>query len=300
MIVMESGPLGGEANGWEDWHGPFLRNCQSLGVKVICYNNWREPPTDRIFHNSAFDRMPKSIAVAWGRAMRAPTYLHASPELYDRIGFTVGRGDEINRRNTGFSKNEIDSRKAIFNGKDLSGWTSFLKNGDAQADDEFSINSSGVLALRGRHEGYLKTEKSFQDFVLSFDWRFPQGGKLTGSGSGVLLGLGDDDGWLSQGFEVQIASRNCGDLWIYDGFRFDGQRTEGRFGRVHKRLGNEKPIGEWNAYEIRCEGRKAVVKLNGKIVNEATSDRTITGRIGLISQGTEVEFRDVRLTHIEK
>jgi hypothetical protein len=100
--------------------------------------------------------------------------------------------------------------------------------------------------------------------------------------------------------EIQIASRNCGDLWVYDAQRFDGQHSEGRFGRVLKKLGNEKPIGEWNTYDIRCEGRKIGVTLNGKVVNEATSDRPIRGKIGLISQGTEVEFRDVRLRTIRR
>ena len=83
QIVMEKVPWEARRGRLEDWHEPFLRNCRALGVKAICYNNWREPPVDRMFHNSAFDRMPRPIARAWGRAMKSPAYLHASPDLYE-------------------------------------------------------------------------------------------------------------------------------------------------------------------------------------------------------------------------
>lgn len=86
VMIAESGPLNGEARSWEDWHGPFLKHASSLGVKAICYNNWREPPVDRAFHNSAFDRLPRPVAEAWGRAMKSPAYLHASPALYATLG----------------------------------------------------------------------------------------------------------------------------------------------------------------------------------------------------------------------
>jgi beta-mannanase len=81
VMIAESGPYSGKAHTFSDWHGPFLRYASALGVKAICYNNWREPPTGPEFHNSAFDRLPRPIAEAWGRAMKSPTYLHASPEL---------------------------------------------------------------------------------------------------------------------------------------------------------------------------------------------------------------------------
>ncbi len=83
VMIAESGPLNGKARSFSDWHGPFLKYASALGVKVICYNNWREPPVDRAFHNTAFDRLPKPIADAWGRAMKSPAYLHASPDLQE-------------------------------------------------------------------------------------------------------------------------------------------------------------------------------------------------------------------------
>ena len=280
---------------YEEWHGPFLALCERARVKAIAYNNFNDFPTLGIFKDSNFDKLPKDVSRKWGQAMKRSFYMHASPELYERIGFVAGQSVLVAGGAPGPGNKAIEPSESLLNGKDLAGWRAIVKDGDAQAEDEFSITTTGVLALRGRHEGYLRTEKSYGDLVLSFEWRFPKNGKMTGSGSGVLLGLGEEDGWLSHGFEVQIASRNCGDLWVYDGYRFDGQATEGRFGRVQKMVGAEKPIGEWNTYEVRCEGRRIRITLNGKVVNEATSDRPISGKIGLISQGTEIEFRDFRL-----
>lgn len=86
LMVCESGPKNGKARTFEDWHGPLLRTCADLGVRIICYNNWRDPPVGEVFKNSAFDRLPRPIAEAWGRAMKSPTFLHASPELHEILG----------------------------------------------------------------------------------------------------------------------------------------------------------------------------------------------------------------------
>ncbi len=289
FMLGECGPYGGPRQSWRDWYEPFFQFVKWSGAKAFTFNNQPVLPESPAFGDERMEAMAADVQKRWAEEMGKSRYLKPTPQLYDQIGF-AGRIDAT-KQSPGL---------ALLNGKDLSGWTAQFKNGDGQADDEFSMSSTGILSLRARHEGYLKTEKPYQDFVLTFDWRFPRGGKQSGSGSGVLLGLGEEDGWLSHGFEVQIASRNCGDLWVYDGYRFDGQATEGRFGRVQKKVGAEKPIGEWNSYEIRCEGRKIKITLNGRLVNEATSDRIIKGRIGIISQGTEVEFRGLRLTPVGK
>jgi hypothetical protein len=69
--------------------------------------------------------------------------------------------------------------------------------------------------------------------------------------------------------------------------------------------------GEWNHEEIRVEGRKVRVVLNGKVINEvdldeAMKDGTLSGRehpgaarlsghIGFCGHGDVVEFKDLRL-----
>ena len=90
LACIESGSINGQAQRWEDWHAPFLGLCRDLDVKLIGYNNWGKGDTP--FDNNAFDRLPKPIGVAWGKAMKSPTYLHASPELVEVLkgGANVG------------------------------------------------------------------------------------------------------------------------------------------------------------------------------------------------------------------
>jgi len=87
LIVMESSSINGKTRTFEDWHGPYLSACAALGVRVICYNNFRDhPQIADPFKHSAFDQLPRPIADAWGRAMKSPVYLHASPALYATLG----------------------------------------------------------------------------------------------------------------------------------------------------------------------------------------------------------------------
>lgn len=85
VIVMEASPVkGGASSSFEEWHGPFLRSCASLGARVICYNNFGDHPLIAPpFKHSAFDYLPRSIAEAWGRAMKSPSFLQAGPDLYE-------------------------------------------------------------------------------------------------------------------------------------------------------------------------------------------------------------------------
>src|SRR4029079_12443586 len=62
-----------------------------------------------------------------------------------------------------------------------------------------------------------------------------------------------------------------------------------------------KPVGEWNKYEITVVGQKYTVKLNGKVVNEFTGNRSLHGHIGIQNhnQGSEVSFRNIKVVNLE-
>src|SRR5438876_3153565 len=57
----------------------------------------------------------------------------------------------------------------------------------------------------------------------------------------------------------------------------------------------EKPIGEWNQYEITCQGDTIKLVINGKLVNEGTNAELTKGKILLQSEGAEIHFRNVEL-----
>ena len=57
----------------------------------------------------------------------------------------------------------------------------------------------------------------------------------------------------------------------------------------------KKPIGQWNTFDVLCNGDKITVRMNGVIVNRAEGARVTPGRICIRSQYTEFEFRNIRI-----
>jgi hypothetical protein len=61
------------------------------------------------------------------------------------------------------------------------------------------------------------------------------------------------------------------------------------------RLDVEKPVGEWNRYEIICAGGDVIYFLNGVKVNEGRDGSLREGRIFFQSEGAEIYFRRIEL-----
>jgi acetyl esterase/lipase len=64
--------------------------------------------------------------------------------------------------------------------------------------------------------------------------------------------------------------------------------------------GSENPTGEWNAMTIECVGDQVKVWVNGDLVNHGTNCTASKGHIALQAEGSEVEFRRLELTPINK
>jgi putative membrane-bound dehydrogenase-like protein len=188
--------------------------------------------------------------------------------------------------------------RPLFDGKGLDGWTYFLEDKSAKKEDVWSV-ADGVLRCKGNPIGYLRTEESFTSFVLTLEWRFdptqPPGN------SGVLLRMSGDDQVWPYSIEAQLHHRDAGDIWNIGAFpmQVDPERTEGR--RTRKTLPcNEKPIGEWNRYEITLDGGELTLAVNGQVQNTAHWCAETPGKICLQSEGAAIEFRNIEITPIER
>jgi hypothetical protein len=49
-------------------------------------------------------------------------------------------------------------------------------------------------------------------------------------------------------------------------------------------------------YEIRCEGKKITLSVNGAVTSEFTQCEVPRGYIGLEAEGYRIEFRNLKLT----
>ncbi|MFQ5506895.1 MAG: DUF1080 domain-containing protein [Planctomycetota bacterium] len=180
----------------------------------------------------------------------------------------------------------------LLNGKNLDGWSAFLK-GDARLEDVWSVTGDGVLLCKGMPKGYLYTRKEYLNFILELEWRFAPG---KAGNSGVLLRMQPPHKVWPKSIEAQLQSGNAGDFWNIGTFpmQVDRRRTSGR--NTKKTHPNEKPVGGWNRYEIIVDGGWVSLRVNGQVLNEAWNCAELSGPIGLQSEGAEIQFRKIHLT----
>lgn len=185
---------------------------------------------------------------------------------------------------------------ALFDGSTMTGWTHHLHGGGAM-EDTWRIED-GIIICNGNPAGYIRTENDYTNYVLKLEWRFNPVTKQAGN-SGVLLRLiGEDKVW-PKSVEAQLMSGNAGDFWnIGDfGMKTDPARLNGR--NTKKLRVAERPVGEWNEYEIIVNGGDVRVIVNGDEINHAWDVDIVSGKIGLQSEGAEIHFRNIRLAPLE-
>jgi hypothetical protein len=190
---------------------------------------------------------------------------------------------------------------SLFNGKDLTGWKAVLEDKAAKPEDVWTVKE-GVLSCKGNPRGYIRTEKDdFENYVLKLQWRFPAGTK--GGNSGVLVHTSTPGaiGIWPKSLEAQLNHLNAGDIWVIGETCEIENAAERVKGRRHLNLtdDSEKPIGDWNQYEITCAGDDIQIKVNGTLVNHVTKCSATKGAICLQSEGAPIEFREITLTPIK-
>ncbi len=181
----------------------------------------------------------------------------------------------------------------LFNGKDLEGWTVHLR-GNAKPEDVFKVED-GLLKCAGRPPGYVRTNQAYKNYKFVMEWRFTKPGN-----SGVLVHtIGKDQVW-PKSLECQGMYRNQGDFFVIGGF--ECKEHKGKKGRRVPKKGehNERALGEWNVYEIVCEGDTVTPFVNGKQMNQATECSWTAGKICIQSESAVWEARKIVLEPLKK
>ncbi len=184
--------------------------------------------------------------------------------------------------------------RALFNGKNLSGWRglagdppALAKMSDYQrAEAERAANRrmrehwgvvDGVLAFDGQGDN-LCTKRDYGDFELLVDWRIPPGGD-----SGI---------YIRGNPQVQIWDNPVGSGGLYNNREHASKPLTVA----------DKPPGEWNALRIRMIGDRVTVHLNGVLVVDDTplentwergQPLPASGSIELQAHGGPLEFRNI-------
>lgn len=194
---------------------------------------------------------------------------------------------------------------SLFNGRDFSGWT--VPAGD---NGHWKV-INGVIDYDARSEASgdksLWCDRELGDFVLLVDWRIketpyinpgvpyilPDGTHAKDTkGKELKLALPDSDSGIylrGQGkYQVNIWCWPIGSGEMY-GVRTDPKTSPELRAAVTPRTQADKPVGEWNRFEITVRGNTVSVVLNGRTVIPGATipDLPARGRIALQHHGAE-------------
>lgn len=284
-----------------------------------------KPPADKVFKAGAWNRgriyVRNGLIQHWLNGKKVAEFVAFDPQgkptpewtkaiaaskFKDYGGFGIqpkgsivlqDHGDQVTYR--GVRVRELDASMpgdaSLFNGKDLTGWTAIVPELAQKNQDQTKpwTIKDGVLCCAGNPGGYIRTNEKYTNFVFHCQWRFDPA-KGPGN-SGVLLRMNGPDKVWPKSIEAQLESGNAGDFWNIDQMKMTvaSDRTNGR--NTKHTHGAERPLGQWNEYEIICQKGLVILKVNGEELNRATDCEETPGYLCLQSEGAYIEFRDIRI-----
>ncbi|MES2826912.1 MAG: DUF1080 domain-containing protein [Bacteroidota bacterium] len=202
------------------------------------------------------------------------------------------------------AKSQTSNMQAIFNGKDLQGWTKYLKSQGVNKDPQNVITvENEAIHVTGQDFGYIVTDKTYHDFHLSleFKWgekKFPPRLKdKRDAGICFSVDVSNHKIW-PRGAECQIQEGDVGDLWLIDSVTafVDGIQTEPKdYAQMPKIRDGERLNGEWNTVEVVFKKGRFKFLVNGILVNEGEYLSLTSGKILLQSEGAEIFYRKVKI-----
>ena len=182
----------------------------------------------------------------------------------------------------------------LFNGKDFTGWTFFMRS-NAAPENTWSI-SNGLIHCVGKPPGYARTVKNYSNFIVTVEWRFVKAGN---TGVCVFMQERAADASPRQVWphcvECQGMHDHQGDFWLQGGATCSEPFTVGKNGIKLLAPSAENPVGEWNTFQSICRSNTVEIVVNGKSMNKITGCDVSSGGIGLQSEGAEIEVRKVFL-----
>jgi Domain of Unknown Function (DUF1080) len=216
----------------------------------------------------------------------------------------------------------------LFNGKDLTGFDTFLEKHGLNNDPEkvFQVDN-GMLHISGAEFGGLATQKQYENYYLRAEFKWgekmwpPRLGKARDSG--IQYHIADPVEGSPRMLEFQVSEGGTGDIWVIRGAALTvrGQRFESTpekgpnqgiriprndRGPLQNVTGFRQPVGEverphgqWNVLELISDQDRVFQFVNGKLVNTGTNGNTTRGKIDFQSEFAEVYFRNMKIAPLK-
>ncbi len=186
----------------------------------------------------------------------------------------------------------------LFNGKNLDGWTG-NKAG-------YKVENGAIVVHPGHGSGgNLYTEEEYGNFVFRFQFKLTPGAN---NGIGIRAPLKGNAAY--QGMEIQVLDNTADKFSHLHLYQYHGSV----YGVIPAKRGYLKPVGQWNEEEIRADGTKITVTLNGHVIVDGDIASAIAhgtmdhrdhpglknkkGHIGFLGHGAVVYFRNLRVKEL--
>lgn len=279
---------------------PATKNLPDAWEHTDEWYNYRTNPRDHVRVLATLDEttyqggtMKGDHPIAWCHSYRGGrsfyTGLGHTEEAYAEEAFRSHLLGGL-KYATGQEKADCKPRtgyRDLFNGHTLDGWKQAGPGGFTVEDGALhSYDGMGLLWYQA---------KEFKAYSLKLDWRM-----RGDDNSGVFVGFpASDDPWsaVDKGYEIQIDATDAPDRTTGAIYSFQSADIEARDAAL-------RPPGEWNSYEIRVEGERIRVYLNGVKINDFTNkdpERSLrSGHIGIQNHGPSdhVSFRNIRIKEL--
>lgn len=177
----------------------------------------------------------------------------------------------------------------LFDGKTLTGW-----KGDPElwsVVDGNIVGSTEKKQLKGN--SFLATDKTYKNFVVKVKF------KLHNHNSGVQVRSKLHDNFKVTGYQADIADNNFLGILYEEGGRGILKNVDGA------EVGKHVKKGDWNEYEITCDGPKIKQVLNGfTTVDYTETDEKKGATEGVIALQMHtgpkmmIEFKDIQIKEL--
>lgn len=190
----------------------------------------------------------------------------------------------------GSDSDESQKWKSLFNGKDLTGWE-VVGAGNWYVEDEH-LHVTRKEGQTGA--GWLVTNQDFADFKLRLKIKM-----ITKGNSGILI---RDPGHS----KIYRPAFNGYEIQVFDGTQGEKQallrNTNGAIYDLARSYHKEMISGEWNQFEVHCEGNRITTYMNGEKMAEIHDRRSNKGAIGLQLHGGREEahysWKDIEIMEL--
>jgi hypothetical protein len=205
--------------------------------------------------------------------------------------------------------------RPLYNGLDLRGWKQVAGNENHWRAKDWTLDYDGKSEADDKN---LWTEKEFGNFVLIVDWCqpakpvidnvpvvLPDGSEATDPNGKPLtvpvLDAGDSGIYLRGSSKSQINIWNwpvgSGEIW---GYRTDTNMSPEVRKAATPILNADKPIGQWNRFEITVIDDKVTIVLNGRTVirDAKLPEMPKRGPIALQHHGDPIQFANIYIKEL--